>query len=421
MDATTEFLEKFTRFGIDLTLDRIKILLDSLGNPQNQVPIIHVAGSNGKGSVCAYLHSILKAAGYRVGCYTSPHLVSWTERICINHQAIAPQKLHDVLKRVTSAITTDHPHPTQFEIITAAMWLYFAEEKVDIAVIEVGLGGRLDATNVCDRPLVTAITSISREHWQNLGPTVADIAGEKAGILKKNCPAVIGPLPAEAELVVKNKITELNCPAVWVEPATLINSEDSNWQMPVVQYQDITYPLPLNGNIQLTNSAIALECMKILQKQNWDISIEAIEKGMATTIWPGRMQWLTWQDRKILIDGAHNSAAAKVLRHYIDSLNIQSVTWVIGILSTKDHSEIFQALLKPSDHLHLVPVPSHSSMAPEVLAEIARTQCPELAYWETHADLFTALDQVLYRDSPQPIVVCGSLYLIGYLLSRVSI
>jgi dihydrofolate synthase/folylpolyglutamate synthase len=421
MDATTEFLEKFNRFGIDLTLDRIKILLDSLGNPQNQVPIIHVAGSNGKGSVCAYLHSILNAAGYRVGCYTSPHLVSWTERICINHQPITSHKLHDLLQRVTAAITPDHPHPTQFEIVTAAMWLYFAEEKVDIAVIEVGLGGRLDATNVCDRPLVTAITSISREHWQNLGPTLAAIAGEKAGILKANCPAVIGPLPAEAELVVQNKITELNCPAVWVQPATLITSDDPNREMPVVKYQDITYSLPLNGNIQLTNSAIALECMKILQKQNWDISLEAMQQGMANTTWPGRMQWLTWKDRKILIDGAHNSAAAKVLRQYIDSLEVQSVTWVVGILSTKDHPEIFQALLKPADHLHLVPVPSHSSMSPEKLAEIAITQCPELSYWESHADLFTALDQVLYRDSPQPIVVCGSLYLIGYLLSRVSI
>lgn len=421
MDATTEFLEKFSRFGIDLTLDRIKILLDSLGNPQNQVPIIHVAGSNGKGSVCAYLHSILNAAGYRVGCYTSPHLVSWTERICINNQAIASHQLHDLLQRVTSAITPDHPHPTQFEIITAAMWLYFAEEKVDIAVIEVGLGGRLDATNVCDRPLVTAITSISREHWQNLGPTIADIAGEKAGILKKNCPAVIGPLPPAAELVVKNKIAELNCPAVWVQPATLINSNDPHWQMAVGQYADLTYPLPLHGDIQLTNSAIALECMKILQKQNWDISLEAMQQGMANTTWPGRMQWLTWQDRKILIDGAHNSAAAKVLRHYVDSLNVQSVTWVVGILSTKDHAEIFQALLKPADHLHLVPVPSHSSMAPQILAEIASKECPELAYWETHTDLFTALDQVLYRESPQPIIVCGSLYLIGYLLSRVSI
>lgn len=420
MDAITEFLEKFTKFGIDLTLDRINILLNNLGQPQNQVPIIHVAGSNGKGSVCAYLHSILQTAGYRVGCYTSPHLVSWTERILINHQAIAPEKLHDLLQRVTSVISPNHPHPTQFEIITAAMWLYFAEEKVDVAVIEVGLGGRLDATNVCDRPLVSAITSISREHWQDLGPTVADIAGEKAGILKKHCPAVIGPLPSVAAIVVNNKIQELKCPAVWVKPATMISPEDSHWQMPLAEYEDIVYPLPLHGTIQLTNSAIALECIKTLQKKGWLISPAAIQQGMATTTWPGRMEWLTWQGRKILIDGAHNSAAAQVLRHYVDSLNVQSVTWIIGILSTKDHAEIFQALLKPADHLHLVPVPSHNSMSPEILAKIATTVCPGIAHEEIHQDIFHALDQVIHANSPQPIVICGSLYLIGYLLSRIS-
>jgi len=177
-------LQPFQRFGVNLGLERIKNLLEILGNPQDKIPIIHVTGTNGKGSVCAYLSSILSTAGYKVGRYISPHLIDWTERISINGENIETATIENLLKYIQSLIDPQQESPTQFEVITAAAWLYFAQEKVDIAVMEVGLGGRLDATNVCAQPLVTVITSISREHWQNLGPTVADIAGEKAGILK---------------------------------------------------------------------------------------------------------------------------------------------------------------------------------------------------------------------------------------------
>ena len=181
-------LKPFQRFGVHLGLERIERLLANLGNPNQRVPIIHVAGTNGKGSVCAYLSSVLTQAGYRVGRYTSPHLVDWTERICLNEQPISAPALEKVVRQVQQAIQPGTNIPTQFEVITAAAWLYFAQANVDVAVIEVGLGGRLDATNVCSQPLVTIITSISREHWQHLGPTLADIAREKAGILKPNCP-----------------------------------------------------------------------------------------------------------------------------------------------------------------------------------------------------------------------------------------
>jgi dihydrofolate synthase/folylpolyglutamate synthase len=204
-------LQPFQHFGVHLGLERIVKLLANLGNPHHQVPIIHVAGTNGKGSVCAYLSSILTEAGYRTGRYTSPHLVDWTERICLNEQPISSEQLCQVLLQVQAAIQQHEEPPTQFEVITAAAWLYFAQQKVDVAVVEVGLGGRLDATNVCLNPLVTIITSISREHWQVLGPTVADIAREKAGILKSGCPAVIGALPSEAEQVVLTRALELQC------------------------------------------------------------------------------------------------------------------------------------------------------------------------------------------------------------------
>ncbi|AFZ34906.1 FolC bifunctional protein [Stanieria cyanosphaera PCC 7437] len=409
-NSIDSLLEPFQHFGVNLGLTRIKKLLADLDNPQQQVPIIHVAGTNGKGSVCAYLSSILTAAGYRVGRYISPHLVDWTERICLNEQPIASEALISVLQEIKAKIDPNSESPTQFEVITAAAWLYFAQSQVDLAVMEVGLGGRLDATNVCDRPLVSVITSISKEHWQRLGPTVADIAGEKAGILKQDCPAVIGILPPEAQTVVQQRIKTLNCPAVWIEPAT---ETKPGW----AKYQDIQYPLPLLGQVQLINSAIAVATCQILQQQGWQIPQTAIVEGMKKTRWLGRLQWTTWQNRSLLIDGAHNPAAAIVLRQYVDTLN-QPVIWIMGILSTKDHEDILQALLRPQDELHLVPVPDHSTAEPQELATLAQKICPQLKQCQTYSDLFIALQTVWDNtsDSKRLVILCGSLYLLGYFL-----
>jgi dihydrofolate synthase / folylpolyglutamate synthase len=416
MNKINSLLEPFQRFGVNLGLKRIQQLLADLGNPHYRVPIIHVAGTNGKGSVCAYLSSVLTAAGYRVGRYTSPHLVDWTERITLNEQPITEATLIAVLQEVISKALLALETPTQFEVITAAAWLYFAQSQVDVAVMEVGLGGRLDATNVCDRPLASIIVSLSKEHWQTLGPTVADIAREKAGILKANCPAIIGSLPPDAAAVVKARIEELNCPVVWVQAAVeKIAENGQRW----AKYQDIEYPLPLLGAMQLNNSAIAISTCKILQQQGWQIESKAIIEGMAKTQWRGRIQWTTWRDRPMLIDGAHNAAAAEFLRQYVDTLD-RPIIWLMGMLSTKDRREIFQALLRPGDELYLVPVPDHSSAKPEDLAKLATEICPHLVRCQTEADLFVALESISHKTNNRDrlIVFCGSLYLIGYFFSK---
>ena len=414
-------LQPFQRFGVNLGLKRIKKLLEDLDNPQDKVPIIHVAGTNGKGSVCAYLSAILTEAGYRVGRYTSPHLVDWTERIHLNEQPIEKSVLFNILQQVIAKASIAEETPTQFEVITAAAWLYFAQSQVDLAVMEVGLGGRLDATNVCDRSLISVITSISREHWQRLGPTIAHITREKAGVLKVNCPAVIGKLPTEAISVVKNKIEELNCPTVWVEAAVEFKEETRRQESQVrwVKYGDVEYPLPLLGDIQLHNSAIAIASCKILQERGWNIPLAAIKQGMAKTQWQGRLQWTSWRDRSLLIDGAHNPAAAIALRNYLDTLN-KPVIFIMGMLSTKDHQDIFQALLHPQDQLHLVPVPGHSSAEPEDLAVLAQKVCPQLSQCKTYGDLFLALDNIWAQqsNSKDVVVFCGSLYLIGYFFGK---
>ena len=410
-------LQPFQHFGVNLGLSRIVSLLARLGNPHHQVPIIHVAGTNGKGSVCAYLSAVLTEAGYKTGRYTSPHLVDWTERICINEQPIDSNNLCELILQVQAAINPDEESPTQFEVITAAAWLYFAQQQVDIAVIEVGLGGRLDATNVCDHPLVTVITSISREHWQQLGPTVAHIAREKAGIIKPGCPVVMGSLPEDAEKVVRSRILELQCPIFTPQPSHQINQNWAEYQK-IERPETIKYPLALQGQIQLHNSALALATLEILQKQNWQISEEAIINGMAKTKWPGRMQWTTWKSHKLLIDGAHNPASATVLRDYVDSLNSKNIAWVMGMLSTKDHSDIFQELLKPGDKLYLVPVPDSNSADLEELAKLAISICPDLHFCNPYLDVFSALDAAFIAIDNQ-VVLCGSLYLIGYFLSGI--
>ena len=430
--AVCDRIAAYGRFGVNLGLDRIRTLLVALGNPEDQVPVIHVAGTNGKGSVCAYLASVLTQAGYRVGRYTSPHLVSWCERITLNGQPIAGAVLSALLDQVEAAIAPETETPTQFEIITAAAWLYFAQQSVDIAVMEVGLGGRLDATNVCDRPLVSVITSLSREHWQRLGPTLADIAWEKAGILKPDCPAVVGPLPPEAAAVVQARLGQLHCPVRYLAPAQAIAPGQA-------QVDDLVYTLPLPGPHQLVNSALAIAALHTLRDQGWAIADTAIQRGMAAARWPGRLQWLTWRCPAgaagaavpLLVDGAHNPAAATVLRQYIDTVlatptlapvvlplppappQRSPVTWLMGMLSTKDHADVFTALLRPGDRLHLVPVPDHLSMAPADLAEIAQSVCPDLADVHTHADLRAGLGAI--AQAPASLrVLCGSLYLIGH-------
>jgi dihydrofolate synthase / folylpolyglutamate synthase len=430
----SEFLQQFARFGVNLELEASQHLLATLGNPQKRVPIIHVAGSNGKGSVCAYLSSILTTAGYRTGRYTSPHLVSWTERICIDEQPIALNTLRSILQQVKTAIDPTQPSPTQFEVFTAAMWLYFAQQKVDVAVVEVGLGGRLDATNVTDEALVSVITSISLEHTERLGDTVGKIAFEKAGILKQGCPAVIGQLPEAALSVVSRVAFERFCSTTFPTPsksvgngwATFEGIETYELDDATVMYanQSIQYQLSLLGDIQLHNSALAIATIQRLHEQGWEISNEAIAKGIANTKWRGRLQWYDWQGHRILVDGAHNPDSAKVLGGFVINQSRQSRHWVMGMLSTKNHAEVFQALLQPGDSLYIVPVPGHSAAdLPELLAT-AKAQCPNLKSAMAFNDVKFALQAATIAaahsatQSKDLVILCGSLYLLGHFFSQ---
>jgi dihydrofolate synthase / folylpolyglutamate synthase len=391
-------LTPWQRPGVSLGLTRITQLLAILGNPQAQFPVIHVAGTNGKGSVCAYLAAILAVAGYRVGRYTSPHLVDWNERICINQQPIATDRLTTILQQVQAAA----PEPTtKFELITATAFQYFAAEQVDIAVIETGLGGRLDATNTVAQPLVTVITSIGLEHCQQLGDTIAAIAGEKAGIIKLGCPIVIGQLPNEAIQVIQQKAADLQAPLTQIVPAIQIAPGQA-------QYGDLVYDLPLLGDIQLHNSAVAIAAIQQLSS-TWQITPAHIQTGIANTQWLGRIHQTTWQDQPLLADGAHNPEAAIALRRYVDQWHCP-ITWVIGMLNTKEHLPILQELLRPIDRLHLVPVPDDVTASPQALQTLAQSLYPDLEI-QTFDDWPGGLTAAYQYSAP--VVISGSLYLLG--------
>ena len=449
-------LNSFAHFGVRLGLESTQMLLSHLDNPHHTVPIVHVAGTNGKGSVCAYLSTILTKAGYRVGRYTSPYLVDWTEQICVKDQPIAALSLLKVIQKIQVVIQTHHLDATQFEVLTAAAWLYFAEQQVDLAIIEVGMGGRLDTTNVCDRPLVSVITSIGRDHWQQLGNTLSAIAGEKAGILKPQRPAIIGPLPPEAQTTIAQKAHSLNCPTQWVSPSIPLDQHRLQYCAPthrllpsplspstrLVEPSNLDplptpfiYSLALKGEHQHINSALAIATINALKKQGWHVTPDHICQGLAQTQWPGRLQWITWNGQDVLIDGAHNTAAAKVLRQYVDTLP-QPIHWIIGMLASKDHAGVFKTLLKRGDSLSLVPVPDRDSAQPTALAQLAEICCSSLRACKTYTNVLPALNQVACPPSNTPhmassssailekprksgtLVLCGSLYLIGYLLKQ---
>jgi folylpolyglutamate synthase/dihydrofolate synthase len=327
--------------------------------------------------------------------------VDWRERITINQEWIAPDVLNSLLIEVESAIDPQY-FPTQFEVMTAVAWLYFARQKVDIAVIETGLGGRLDATNVQAKPLVTAITSISRDHWQRLGDSLEKIAYEKAGIIKSSCPVVISELAIAPFQVITERAKQLNAPVIQVEKAEVKEN--------FLVWRDYKYICSLQGEHQQLNSAIALGIITELQKQGWKISHEAILQGMAQTQWLGRLQWTNWGNHKILIDGAHNVGSAIYLRKFVDSYFAEaSVTWIVGIIASKDAQGILSTILRPQDRIITVPVPEHQTIPPMELAEISRKLiiAPPLACPSLEAAL-----ELLEGNT----ILCGSLYLVGHFL-----
>ena len=382
---------------IDLKLDRVLWLLERLGNPERRLPpVIHVAGTNGKGSTVAFMRAMLEAAGRRVHAYTSPHLVRFNERIAVAGAMLPDGELLALLEECER---TNGGRPiTFFEITTAAAFLAFARAPADVLLLEVGLGGRLDTTNVVERPAMTAITPVARDHTQFLGETLAEIAAEKAGIIKPGVPLALAPQEEEASAVILAKAAEAGAPV------------HDGWRVSEGVYygRRLTLPLPvlgLAGAHQAGNAGLALACL-----EGFDLPQEALLRGLETAHWPARLQRLS-EAPEIWLDGGHNPAAGQVLAAWLAG-RAEQFDLVVGMLDTKDRDRFLAALAPHVERAVAVPVPGSAASVPAgALAETARAAGMDAA---AAPDVETALDRL---GGVRPVLIAGSLYLAGAVLA----
>lgn len=385
-------------------------LLRGLGNPQNRFSSIHVAGTNGKGSIAAFLSSILDRGGYKVGLYTSPHLVHFNERIQINGRPIPDDDLAQVLEAVRAIYTQGEP-PTFFECATAMALHYFALKRVDWAVLETGMGGRLDATNVV-RPYVTVISNISMEHQTYLGTTLAEIAREKAGIIKPGAGVITGVRQKTALQVIENAAREKGAPLYRLGKEFRIRRDNIG----SFAYFGINHRWPrvrigMIGDHQRTNAALALGAAELLLRKNVHLSDEAILDGLAETRWPGRLEVLS---RKpfVLLDGAHNPAGVRTLKKFLEhSKPSGQLIMVVGILEDKAWKPMLRELSAVADRMILTKPHSERAADPNELASFARflQQDPVVI-----PHLSDALSLALKEAGPEDTVcITGSLYTVG--------
>ncbi|MBI5063563.1 MAG: bifunctional folylpolyglutamate synthase/dihydrofolate synthase [Desulfatitalea sp.] len=399
------------RFGIKLGLETISTMLSALGDPQNQFHSIHIAGTNGKGSVAAMLATILRQAGYKVGRYTSPHLERFNERICINDQPIDDEAVVRSCQR-TMAIENLPRQPTFFEFTTAMALDEFARQKVQWAVIETGMGGRLDATNVL-HPALAVITNISLEHRAYLGSTIADIAGEKAGIIKAHTPVVTGVRQPSASKVIADRAATLGAP-LYRHGQEFRNRRRQNMQFDYYGI-DHTYHslrLGLSGDHQVDNAALVLAACELLER-NGRVVIreEALRQGLEDTRWPGRLE-VAGTAPDIILDGAHNLMSARILsRHLRRYLHNRNITLVIGILEDKPFRNILKDLVASCSRV-IVTQPEIDRAIPVHQLEAAAREFSQNV--EVRADVGEALRYAVATSAKEDVVcVAGSLYVVG--------
>jgi dihydrofolate synthase / folylpolyglutamate synthase len=415
-----QFLYDLRLFGAKFGLENTFKLARLTGDPEKRLRFIHVAGTNGKGSTCAMLESIYRSAGLRVGLFTSPHLVSFRERIQVNRRLIDESdvvRLVEALQPLFSQFPDGH-RPTFFEAVTVMALSFFAEQKCDLVIWETGLGGRLDATNIVT-PLASVITNISLDHQQWLGNTLEEIAAEKAGIIKPDVPVVTATDEPKALAVVEKTAREKNAPLVkinsWEERRAAVSNQDQV-ELPT-RLLSAVEKLSLPGEHQKLNAALALATVEVLLNQI-PVAEEAIRAGLETINWPGRLQLIPLPDgRRLLLDGAHNVAGVKTLVTALEkNFATPKRTLILGVLQDKDWQHICEMLAPLAARIFTVPVASERSAQPGELAAACRAVNPS-------AEVFAC---PFLRDALQKtacdnfVVLAGSLYLVGEALELIN-
>jgi dihydrofolate synthase/folylpolyglutamate synthase len=402
------YLFGLEHFGIKFGLQNIRSICDRLGHPERAFRTVHVAGTNGKGSVTAMVDAGLRAAGHRTARYTSPHRVRLNERFVIDGRAVGDADLLDAIstvRHVVDELVVQHvleAHPTFFEVTTAVAFELFRRAAVDIAVVEVGLGGRLDATNVIT-PEVTAITSIAYDHQLYLGSSLESIAGEKAGIIKAGAPVVVGAQPGEVFAVIAEAAHAAGAPIVRAHRDDIAS-----------------FDVALAGDHQRDNAAIALKVLEALNERGVPVPRNAIAAALRDTVWPGRLDLRRLDDgRELILDAAHNTAGAGALAAYLRT-QPEKLPLVFAAMRDKAAADMFAALLPEVRAIVCTRAENPRSADPVELAEIARTISPAMTI-RVATDIGEALD-VAWQSAPaQRIVVAGSIFLLGDVMRRLGL
>ena len=409
-ESAMEYIHAVQWAGHKPGLTRTRTLLAALGDPHKDLKFIHVAGTNGKGSTAAMLASCLQAAGCRVGLYTSPFINRFNERIQVDGVQIGDDELVRLVERIQPAADAMADVPTEFEIITALGMLYFAEKHCDIVVLEVGLGGTLDSTNVIDAPECAVITALGMDHVKELGPTIADIAAAKAGILKEGCPVVsYGGVP-EADAVIAQKAAEMHAPLTVVDFHKL-HCDGGDLDEVTFDFDGLNgVRLPLIGSYQPKNAAVAITTLRVLREKGWNIPEEAIRKGLETVRWPGRFELLR-HSPAFLLDGSHNAHGMRAtVQSLQDRFPGEKFVFLISIMADKDVSEML-ALLEPLAR-QFVTVAAHTPRATP--AETLAAQIRAAGFRaEAAPSIEAGVARALELGGEGPVCALGTLYFSG--------
>ena len=415
------YIDEASKTGITLGLTSIKNLLDELGNPQDELKFIHVAGTNGKGSVLAYISTILEVAGYKTGRYISPTVQSYRERIQVNQTHIGEEAFATQLSRIKKAIDLmldkGLSHPSVFEIETALGFLYFKEQACDIVVMETGMGGVTDATNVIRQALVSVFTTVGRDHMEFLGDTIADLTRAKAGIIKRDSDVVYGKLPSEAEEIIKAISKQLGCPIQVTDLSNIVVHQPLRQFTQRFSYKGIDdLSIHLLGKHQIENATLAIEAVRSLQRHGFDVSDDQIKEGLAETRWFARMTIVKQSSPVVIVDGAHNQDAVRALAETLaDLFPIEKISGVVGVFKDKEVSKMLTEIKPVIRKLHTIALPNEKrTMKADELKNLASNI--GIAS-EAHGSLAEAL-KVASKEA-DVVIAFGSLSYLGDVLKHV--
>ena len=414
-EEALNFIHNTNKFGSVLGLDNIRELLERLGNPQDQLRVVHIAGTNGKGSTLAFLAGIFRESGYRAGRYVSPASFSYEERFRINEENISKKDLcfyMEKIKNVAEEMVKDGlSHPTMFEIETALSFLYFLDKKVDVVLLETGMGGRLDATNVVKKPIATVIASIGMDHMQFLGDTLEKIASEKAGIIKEGCPVISYDNTKEVNEVIKNKAKQMHAKVTFVNSAGIrvlqesLNGESFSYRSSDGRWYE-KIEIPLLGRHQINNAALALETLNVI-KNYYCISDFQTEDGMRKTIWRGRIEILE-REPMVICDGAHNPDGAKSLLSFLqNNFTNQRLIYIMGVLSDKDYEQMVQILAPAADKIYTVAPDNPRALSSRELCNCISKYHQNVEERQRLAECLSEVRQKAEKDDV--IIICGTL------------